>query len=52
MRPFNLWLFGGGVLYTGLVFGVVAYDALKDWCYCCTVMHCISCCYEMLPALL
>jgi hypothetical protein len=43
MKPFNFWLFGGGVLYTGIVLSVIGYDALED-----CLMHCVSCCYEML----
>ena len=39
------------ILYVGMVIGIGEYrlsSALEDWCYCCTVMRCISCCYEML----
>ena len=33
MGPFNLWLFGGGVLHTGLVLGGAGDSLLNDW-YC------------------
>jgi hypothetical protein len=33
MKPFNFWLFGGSVLYTGLVLSVIGYDVLKDLSY-------------------
>ena len=43
--PFNYWLFGGGVLYTVLVLGIIGHEAA----YCLMhLMHCISCCYDML----
>jgi hypothetical protein len=38
-------------LYTVPVIGVAGYrlvSALEDWCYCCTILHCVSCCFEML----
>jgi hypothetical protein len=39
------------LLYAVLVIGVGGHrlvGALEEWCYCCTVMRCVSCCYEML----
>ena len=43
MKPLNFWLFGGAVIYNVLVIGIVEYSELKD-----CLMHCISCCYELL----
>jgi hypothetical protein len=40
MKPFNFRLFGGTVLYTALVIGVVEYRALRE-----CLVNCISCCY-------
>jgi hypothetical protein len=45
------WLIATTFLYAGTVIGVGGYrllGALADWCYCCTIMGCISCCYAML----
>jgi hypothetical protein len=45
------WLTAAAFLYAVLVIGVAGnrlVGALEEWCYCCTVMRCVSCCYEML----
>ena len=45
MKQFSFSLFGGSVLYTVIVLGIAEHETA----YCLMhVMHCISCCYEML----
>ena len=47
----HLWLTVTAFLYAGAVIGAGGYrlvSVLEDWCYCCTLMRCVSCCYEML----
>jgi hypothetical protein len=45
------WLMAAAFLYAVPVIGVAGYrlvSALEDWCYCCTILRCVSCCFEML----
>jgi hypothetical protein len=45
------WLMAATFLYTATVIGLAEHrfvSALEDWCYCCTILRCVSCCSEML----
>ena len=45
------WLMAAAILYAVPVIGVAGYrlvGVLEDWCYCCTILRSVSCCFEML----
>lgn len=45
------WLIAAAFLYAVPVMGVAAHrlvGAVEEWCYCGTILRCVSCCFDML----